>query len=87
MTKTEQLREALRPYIKENENPQYTVIEGDVESLIELTEYFGYEDIMLQHIKDHPEERFWEFFHVLPFKPGETIFFGGDEPCDDDAWE
>ncbi len=85
MTKIEQLQEALRPYIGEYPRKEDAVEEGNVEHFIELVEYFGYEDIMLQHIKDHPEEKFWDFFHVLPFRKGEIIFLGEDsEPTGDE---
>ncbi len=84
MTKSEQLWELLRPYIKEHPLKKDTVLEEDVEGLIDFAEGFGVEDELIRYVQDHPNDDFWSFLTVIPrgLAPnddGEGIIFDDED--------
>lgn len=63
---TEELRTLLRPFVKEHPLKKDTVLEEDMEDLIDFAQAFGVEQELLETVKANPNGVFWEFFRVIP---------------------
>ena len=62
----EDLKELLRPFIKEHPLKKDTVYEEDVDDLIDFAVAFHVEEELLEKVKSNPDGEFWEFFRVIP---------------------
>lgn len=63
---TRELWRLLQPFIKEHPLKKDTVLEEDVEGLIEGAVAFQVEETLLEEVKAHPDGVFWDFLDVLP---------------------
>ena len=77
----DELREALRPFIKEHPLKRDTVLEEDVEMLISGAVAFHVEDRLLDEVKAHPDGVFWDFLRTIPegVPPGQEDILEDDE--------
>ena len=62
----DELREALRPFIREHPLKKDTVLEEDMEDLIDFAQAFHVENELLREVKANPDGVFWDFFRVIP---------------------
>lgn len=77
----EELRDLLRPFIKEHPLKKDTVLEEDVEMLISGAVAFHVEEKLLSKVKANPNGVFWDFFSVIPegVPPGQEDILEDDE--------
>ena len=62
----DELREILRPFIKEQPLKKDSVYEEDMEMLISEAKAFQVEEKLLEEIKAHPDWDFWSFGACIP---------------------
>ena len=79
-----ELRTFLHPFIKEHPLKKDTVLEEDVESLIQGAIAFHVESDLLAQVKKNPDGVFWDFLDVLPdgVPPGQEDILE-DVRCDE----
>ena len=75
----DELREVLRPFIKEHPLKKDTVLEEDVEMLISGAVAFHMEDELLAEVKANKSGSFWDFGGVFP----EGVPLGQEDILDD----
>ena len=77
----DELREGLRPFIKEQPLKKDSVYEDDVEMLISEARAFQVEEKLLEEIKAHPDWDFWSFGAWFPqgVPPGQEELLEDDE--------
>lgn len=63
---SDELRILLRPFIKEHPLKKDTVLDEDVENLIDFAQAFGVENELLETVKANPNGVFWDFLNVIP---------------------
>lgn len=78
-----ELRNLLRPFVKEHPLKKDTVLEEDIEDLIDFAQAFGVEEELLKTVKANPNGEFWEFFRVIP----EGVPEGQEDILEDDEDE
>lgn len=80
-TVVSELRQLLRPFIREHPEKKDSVYEEDVESLIGFAVDFQVEKEMLEEVKAHPDGAFWDFFKLIPegVPPGQEDILEDDE--------
>ena len=61
-----ELRNLLRPFVKEHPLKKDTVLQEDVEDLIDFAQVFGVEKELLETVKSNPNGVFWDFLRVIP---------------------
>ena len=86
-TEREQIKELLMPYVGEYELKKDIVTEEDVEGMLRSAKSFQVEKELLQYIKAHPDDTFWElqaFFDTIDalVPPGQEDIL--DDMGDDD---
>ncbi len=62
----EELRDLLKPFIKEHPLKKDTVLEEDVEMLISGAVAFHVEEKLLLEVKANSDGVFWDFLRVIP---------------------
>ncbi len=76
-----ELRQLLRPFVREHSEKKNSVYEEDVESLIGFAVDFQVEEEMLAEVKANPDGAFWDFFRVIP----EGVPPGQEDLLEDDS--
>lgn len=78
---TDELISLLRPFIKEHPMKKDTVLEEDVEDLIDFAEAFHVEEELLKQVRANPDGAFWDFFRVIPkgVPPGQEDILNEDD--------
>ncbi len=77
----DELKELLRPFVREHPLKKDTVREEDVESLLGFAKAFHVEDQLLEAVKSNPGGVFWDFLKVIPegVPPGQEELLEDDE--------
>ena len=77
----DELRKALKPFVKEHPQKKDTVLEEDVEMLISGAVAFHVEDRLLDEVRAHPDGVFWDFGKIIPegVPPGQEDILEDEE--------
>ncbi len=77
----QELKELLKPFIKEHPLKKDTVDSENVEDLIDFAVAFHVEENLLEEVKKHPDGIFWDFLRVIPegVPPGQEHLLKDDE--------
>ena len=77
----QELKELLKPFIKEHPLKKDTVDSENVDDLIDFAVAFHVEDKLLEEVKEHPDCVFWDFLRVIPegVPPGQESLLDDEE--------
>ena len=86
---TDELKELLRPFVREHPLKKDTVLEEDVESLLGFAQAFHVEERLLETVKSNPDGVFWDFLKVIPqgVPPGQEELLLDDEEEEAGGWK
>lgn len=86
---TDELKELLRPFVREHPLKKDSVYEEDVEMLICEAKAFQVEDKLLEEIKAHPDWDFWSFGAWFPqgVPPGQEELLEEEEEEEAGGWK